>query len=157
PLRLAGPERFHTRRRRALLRAAARSSGSAAARRANADPDAAPASHPRRDRFAHPAGDQPQHIFSPSSAVFEGKPCTGLSVMSWTPVPKKSSPGFFAGFLPDLANSATASTPLAAISKGNCIEVAPMTPDLTFLTPGQPPSIETMSVPLSLPTAFSAS
>src|SRR5258708_37549211 len=102
-------------------------------------------------------GTQPQHILRPSSEDFEGRPWTGLSVMSSTPVLKKSRPGVRSGFLPDLANSATASTPFDAISNGNCIEVAPMMPALTFLTPGQPPSTETTKVPLSLPTALSDS
>ena len=61
------------------------------------------------------------------------------------------------GFLPDLANSATASTPIEAISSGNCIEVAPITPAWTFFTPGQPPSTEVISTSPSLPAAFSAS
>src|SRR3712207_7414588 len=49
-----------------------------------------------------------------------------------------------AGLVPSAANFATASTPIAAILSGNCMEVAPMTPLATLSTPGQPPSTETI-------------
>ena len=86
------------------------------------------------------------------------RPCTGLSVMSCTPVSKNLRPGVGFGFLPVLANSTTASTPFDAMSSGYCCEVAPMTPALTFFTPGQPPSTETTStLPSALPAALRAS
>ena len=65
--------------------------------------------------------------------------------------------GRIAGFSPVSANFLIASMPIDAISSGYCCEVAPMTPSATFLTPGQPPSTETISTSFSLPTAFSAS
>ena len=59
--------------------------------------------------------------------------------------------------MPSFANATTASTPISAIFSGYCCEVAPITPPLTFSTPGQPPSTETIMTSFSLPAAFSAS
>ena len=59
--------------------------------------------------------------------------------------------------MPSLAKSTIAFTPISAIFSGYCCEVAPMTPFLTFSTPGQPPSTETIVTSFSLPAALSAS
>lgn len=107
--------------------------------------------------FACAAGDQPQHLSLPALVSIESTPEAGLSVISVVPVSKKSLPGVGAGFSPLSANFLIASMPSEAISSGYCCEVAPMTPSATFFTPGQPPSMETISVSFSLPTAFSAS
>ena len=94
-----------------------------------------------RSRPLAESGDgQPQHFFSASSEVIDSTPLTGLSVTSVTPVLKKSRPGEVLGFSPLFLKATIASTPIEAMSSGYCIEVAPMTPALTFLTPGQPPS-----------------
>ncbi len=56
------------------------------------------------------------------------------------------------GRSPAACPTAIASSAIDAILCGYCCEVAPMTPASTFLTPGQPPSIETIStLPSSLP------
>lgn len=59
-----------------------------------------------------------------------------------------------AGIVPSVKQ---ASMPREAISRGYCCEVAPITPASTFFTPGQPPSMDTISTFFSMPTAFSAS
>ncbi len=77
-------------------------------------------------------------------------------MISCVPVSTKFFPAVAAGFVPSLANLATASMPIDAIFSGNCIEVAPMTPFFTLSTPGQPPSTETIVTSFSRPAALSA-
>src|ERR1700749_1814278 len=101
--------------------------------------------------------DQPQQSFMPSSLLIDGTPATGWSVISVAPVSVKSRPGVFSGFLPVLTKLTIASRPNEAIFSGYCWDVAPMIPALTFLTPGQPPSMATTRTPFSLPSALSAS
>src|SRR5690606_301770 len=100
---------------------------------------------------------QPQHFSRPSAESIDSTPSTGLSVISVTPVSKKSRPGVFSGLAPESAQALIASIPLEAISSGYCCEVAPITPSLTFSTPGQPPSTETIRTSSCLPKDFSAS
>ena len=69
----------------------------------------------------------------------------------------KSLPSVFAGSSPVSTYFLIASMPIDAISIGYCCEVAPITPSMTFCTPGQPPSTETISTSPSRPTDFSAS
>ena len=59
--------------------------------------------------------------------------------------------------MPVLAYFTTAATPSDAIRSGYCCEVASMTPALTFRTPAQPPSTETIvTSAVVLPAFFSA-
>src|SRR5438477_10585948 len=100
------------------------------------------------------SADQPQHRDRPFLVSIESTPATGLSVMRVAPVSKNCRPCVLGGSLP----VAIASSAIEAILWGYCCEVAPITPAATFLTPGQPPSIDTiMTLPSSLPAAFKAS
>src|SRR4051794_1915458 len=80
----------------------------------------------------------PQHLEVPSFTSIDLTPETGLSVTSETPVSKKDLPSVGLGFSLVSANFLIASMPSAAIISGYCCDVAPITPSLTDLTPGQP-------------------
>ena len=81
-------------------------------------------------------------------------PAAGWSVTKFTPVLKKVKPADTDGLVPSFANAAIASMPFDAINNGYCCEVAPITPDLTEATPGQPPSTETIKA--DFPAFFNA-
>ena len=86
----------------------------------------------------------PSRASGPPSTSIDGTPSTGLSVISVAPVSRKLEAGSIFGHRAVLAKL-IASSAIDAILSGYCCEVAPMTPALTFFTPGQPPSIETIS------------
>ena len=101
---------------------------------------------------------QPQHFFKAAALSIEVMPGDRLVGDEFdTGVEEIEARRRLAACRRQPANVFTASTPFAAISNGNCIEVAPITPSLTLRTPGQPPSTETIITSLSRPTDFSAS
>src|SRR5688500_16033933 len=93
----------------------------------------------------------PQHSAVPAATSLLSTPESGLAAISVTPVSL-----YPLGFLPLLASSTPASTPIAAIFSGYCWLVAAITPAPTFLTPSQPPSTLTITTFFSLPAFFSA-
>jgi hypothetical protein len=93
----------------------------------------------------------PQHASMPNVVSLLSTPARGLSVMSVTPVWVQPD-----ALLRDLAYSTPASTPSDAIFNGYCCDVAAMMPALTFFTPEQPPSTETIIAAFSFPADLSA-
>src|SRR5688572_12393632 len=93
----------------------------------------------------------PQHSAVPAATSLLSTPACALAAISVTPVSV-----YPLGFLPLLAYSTPASTPIAAIFSGYCWLVAAITPAPTFFTPSQPPSTLTITTFFSLPAFFSA-
>src|SRR6218665_2116940 len=93
----------------------------------------------------------PQHRLAPVFTSWLSTPACGLAAISVTPVSV-----YPLAFLPVLAYSTPAATPMAAMRSGYCWLVAAITPRSTSAMPAQPASTAPLGLFFSWPAAFNA-